>query len=108
MIKVKDEKLNANFPTLTSQENHYIREELKPLTDIIVNCMEKICSGAAILLKKHAPKQLKEHCEQLAYVRYQAGAMGIIVENLVSEGFLTVPEERANLCVYGVKKLLDK
>ena len=104
MIKVKDGKLNANFPTLTSQENHYIREELKPITDIIVNCMEKICSSAAILFKKHTPKQLKEHCEQLAYVRYQADAMGIIVENLVSDGFLIVPEERTNLCIFGVKR----
>ena len=105
MINVQDGILNANFPTLTSRESYYIRKELKPITDIIVGCMEEICSSAAILFKKHTPKELQEHCEQLAYVRYQADAMGIIVENLVSDGFLTVPEERTNLTVFGVKKL---
>ena len=104
MVSVKDGILCANFPTLTSRENHYIREELKPITDIIVGCMEKVCSSAALLFKKHTPKELKEHCEQLAYVRYQADAMGIIIEKLVEDKFLIVPEKRTNLCMFGVKR----
>lgn len=104
MITVKDGILNANFPTFTSKENHLIREDLKPLTDRVVTCMDEICSSAAALFSKHTPKELKKYCEQLAYVRYQADAMGIIVENLVDDGYLTVPEKRTNLCVYGVKK----
>ena len=98
MVSVKDGILCANFPTLTSRENHYIREELKPITDIIVGCMEKVCSSVALLFKKHTPKELKEHCEQLAYIRYQADAMGIIIEKLVEDKFLIVPEKRTNLC----------
>ncbi len=74
----------------------------------IVDCMDEICTGAAALFKKHTPKELKEHCEQLAYIRYQADAMGIIVEKLVAEGYLTVPEKRENSCVYGVKLAKNK
>lgn len=104
MITVKDGMLNPNFPTFTSKQNHLIREDLKPITGRVVTCMDEICSSAAVLFKKQTPKELKEHCEQLAYVRYQADAMGIIVENLVDDGYLAVPEKRTNLCVYGVKK----
>jgi hypothetical protein len=108
MISAKEGKLNANFPTITSKENYLIYEELKPIVNKIVDCMDGICSSAASLFKKHSPKELVERCEQLAYVRYQADAMGIIVENLVSDGFLSVPKERTNLCVYGVRKNSDK
>lgn len=104
MITVKDGILNANFPTFTSKENHIIRKDLKPITDRVVTCVDEICSHAAAIFKKHTPKELKERCEQLAYVRYQADAMGIIVENLVVDGYLTMPDKKTNLCMYGVKR----
>lgn len=56
--------------------------------------MDEICSRAAVIFNKHTPKELKEHCEQVAYVRYQADAIGIIVENLVADGYLTVPDKK--------------
>lgn len=108
MITVQNGVLKANFPTFTSKENYHIRNDLKPITVKIVDCMDKICTGAAALFKKHTPKELKDHCEQLAYIRYQADAMGVIVENLVAEGYLTIPEKRENLCVYGVKLAKNK
>lgn len=104
MITVKDGILNANFPTLTSKQNYLIGEDLKPITDRVVTCMDEICSSAAAIFNKHTPKELKEHCEQVAYVRYQADAIGIIVENLVADGYLTVPDKKTNLCMYGVKR----
>ena len=102
MITVRDGVLYANFPTFTSREAYIIRKELKPITDTVVDCMEKICRNAASLFKKCSPKELKDNCEQLAYVRYQADAMGIIVEKLVEDKFLTIPEKRTNLCMFGV------
>ena len=108
MISVQNGVLKANFPTFTSKENYRIRNDLKPIAVKIVDCMDKICTGAAALFKKHTPKELREHCEQLAYVRYQADAIGIIVENLVADGYLTIPEKRENLCVYGVKLAENK
>ena len=59
------------------------------------------------ICKKHVPTHLQDRCEHLAYVCHQADVMGIVVEKLVAEGYLTVPTEKTNLCVFGTRKLSE-
>ena len=81
-----------------------MRKELGDIIYQITECMDEICRLATEVFKKHTPKCFHDRCEHVCYVRHQADAMGIIVEKLVSDGYLTVPAEKANLCMFGVKK----
>ena len=84
-----------------------MQKKLHEISDLTMECMEKICGMAYGILKKHTPRHLHDRCEHLCCVRHQADAMGIIVEKLVNEHFLIVPEERTNLCMYGVIQKSD-
>ena len=108
MIKIDDGIIKANFPTFTSKNDYSMRKQLQPMTNDVVKCMNEICCKAAIIFKKHTPKELKDRCEQLAYVCHQADAMGIIIEKLVEQGYLVVPDEQTNLCIYGVRRVSDE
>ncbi len=108
MVAVENGMLKAKFPTITTRQAHHMRQELKETIDATIECMDKICTMATKICKKHTPKHLQDRCEQLAYVYYQADTMGIAVEKLVDEGYLIVPEEQINLCVFGVKRLSNK
>ena len=107
MIKIIDGKLKANFPTFTSKENYLMRKQLEEIIDEIVFCMLEICNLAVGLFKKHTPKCFHDRCEQLCFVRHQADAMAIIVEKLVNEGYLIVPNEKTNLTIFGVRRISD-
>lgn len=107
MITVNEGITKANFPVFTSRQNHLMRKQLQEIIDPITNCMEIICSIACEIFKRHTPKYFHDRCEHLCYVRHQADAMGIIIENLVRDGYLHVPEEKTNLCIFGVKRLSD-
>ena len=104
-VTVEDGKLKANFPTFNTRQSHYMRQQLKEAIDATMECMGKICEMTTDICRKHTPKHLQDRCERLAYVCHQADVMGIVVEKLVAEGFLTVPEEKTNLCIFGVRKL---
>ena len=104
-VVIENGLLKAKFPTFTTRQAHNMRQVLKDAIDATVECMDKICTMATEICKKYTPKHLQGRCERLAYVYYQADAMGIIVEKLVKDGYLTVPEEQTNLCVFGVKRL---
>lgn len=108
MIKIKDGKLKANFPVFTSRDNDFMRKQLKEIIDSTVFCMHEICKLAADIFKKHTPKYFQDRCEQLCYVRHQADAMSIIVQKLVNDGYLTVPSEKTNLTIFGVKRISNR
>lgn len=105
MLTVEDGKLKANFPTFTSKQHHRMQQELKEIIDATMECMEKICAMTTAICKKYTPKHLQDRCERMSYVFHQADAMGIIVEKLVADGYLLVPDTPTNLCVFGVRRL---
>ncbi len=105
MIAVENGVLKTKFPTFTTRQAHFMRQKLKKVIDATVECMDSICTMAAEICKKYTPKHLQDRSERLAYVYYQADTMGIIVEKLVADGYLIMPEEQTNLCVFGVKRL---
>lgn len=105
MVIVENDRLKANFPTFNTRQAYYMRQQLQEAIDAIMECMGKICELTTDLCKKHTPKHLQDRCERLAYVCHQADVMGIVVEKLVAEGYLAVPEEKTNLCIFGVRKL---
>lgn len=107
MVTVEEGKTKANFPIFTSRENHLMRKQLREIIDPTVECMEKICSMACEILKRHTPEYFHDRCDHLCYVRHQADAMGIIIEKLVKERYLIIPDQKTNLCVFGVKRISE-
>jgi len=106
-ITVSDGKTKANFPVFTSRDRYFMQKQLQAISDLTAECMEKICGMAYGILKKHTPKHLHDRCEHLCYVRHQADAMGIIMEKIVNDNYLTVPTQRTNLCMFGVIQKSD-
>ena len=104
MITVEDGKIKANFPTFNTRQSYWMRQQLKDIIDITMDCMGKICELTTDICKKYTPKHLQDRCERLAYICHQADVMGIVVERLVADGYLIVPDEQTNLCVFGVKR----
>ena len=105
MVVVENGWLKANFPTFNTRQAHWMRQQLRETIDATMECMGKICEMITDICKKHTPKHLQDRCERLAYVCHQADVMAIVVEKLVAEGYLTIPEEKTNLTIFGVKKL---
>ena len=77
---------------------------LQPITEQISDCMVEICDAAAEIVRSHTPKPLHSKCAQLASIHYQMDVMAWIVEKMVKDGFLLVPDTNEKLCVYGVKR----
>lgn len=90
------------FPVFAHESMVELCKMLSPLSVKVTECMDKICKQAATILDKYTPEHLKNNCEQFSYIRHQADTMAIIVHQLVEKGYLVVPNEKVNICMYGV------
>ncbi len=97
-------RLSPEFPVFTQSVFNNIYEKLEPSIMEAYQCMEKICRLAGEILADYAPKALKNRCGQLAFIHHQSNVMAYIMEALVEEKVLIVPDKRVNLCMFGVKK----
>lgn len=98
-------KLSPKFPVFKSEIfGGELKEILLPMIDTVCDAMIKICETAAETLMGYVPKNLKDKCGQLAHIHYQMDAMAFIIETLVAEKYLLIPDEKMNLCVFGVTK----
>lgn len=105
ILAVESGKVCPKFPVLTTKDLHFMRKDLQEIIDLTCECMEKICGLATEIFKKYTPNSLRDKCERLCFVRHQADAMAIIVEKLIENKFLLVPQEKTNLCIFGVKRI---
>lgn len=96
-------RLSPKFPVFTQSVLENIYEKLEPSIMETYQCMEKICCFAGEILADYVPKALKNRCSQLAFIHHQANVMAYIMETLVEEKALIVPDKRVNLCMFGVK-----
>ncbi len=104
VICIKDGKMKANFPVFTNKQKQEICELFNSVIAAAYDYAEELCRAALKLLKKHVPKNLSDKCEVLCHIRHQADAVAIIMEQLVKIGYLIVPDEKANLCFFGIIK----
>ncbi len=103
MIYVKNDVMKARFPVFSREEGDRIKLQVSELVELVKSCMQEICHRATVILKKYVPEHLKENCRYVCFLRHQSDTIGIIAEELVKIGYLKVPEERKNLCIYGVR-----
>lgn len=104
VISSDNGRLLPEFPVFSESVFDKVKEIIQPAIDETCNCMVEICDIAAETLKDFAPKALKDKCGQLARIRYQMDVMAFIVETMVKRNQLIVPDEKVNLCIFGVVK----
>ena len=97
--------MHPEFPVFSSEMMEtIIWPVLKPLAEDVCDCMAQICELAGQTLMNFVPKALYGQCNQLALIRYQMDVMGFIMETMVERKQLVLPETKANLCMFGVRR----
>lgn len=97
--------LSANFPVFTGKlfENE-VKKLLTPAIDEIAHCMDEISGLAIDRIRPSIPNALKDRCDYVIRISYMLDTIAYLVETMVEEGALTVPNEKANLCMFGVDR----
>ena len=55
------------------------------------------------ILAEHAPASLKEQCGDIAKIHHRLDVAALLIEELIKENKLIVPNEKTPLCIWGVK-----
>ena len=101
-IKSESGILDTNFPVFTQKSYDLIKTLLEPAVEEIFNLIAEICMIAEEELKKDVPSNMKKYCGHLANVHYQIESAAVMIEEMVHEGMLIVPNEKANVCMFAV------
>ena len=103
-ISCQNGVLSAEFPVFEESTFNKICEILKPLSEVVANCMVEVSDKAAVILAEHAPESVRAQCADIAKIHHRLDVMAFLMEKMVEKGNLFVPDERVNLCIFGVKK----
>ncbi len=99
-----DGRLSANFPVFSAATYQQLVELLKPISEMVADCVIEITDKAAQMLTEVAPAAVKEQCATIAGIHHGLDVMAFLMESLINSGKLMVPAEDTPLCVYGVRK----
>ena len=66
-------------------------------------CMIDISDKAEKILDEHAPAFLKGQCGDIAKIHHRLDVAAFLLEELIKENKLIVPNEKTPLCIWGVK-----
>ncbi|MBQ3100943.1 MAG: sigma-70 family RNA polymerase sigma factor [Clostridia bacterium] len=102
-IQINDGIAEALFPVFSNKAYEEICEIIKPVRDIIADCMIDISARAENILKEHVPSSVKDQCGDIAKIHHRLDVGAFIMEELISANKLTLPEEKVPLCVWGVR-----
>uniref|UniRef100_UPI0040575DEE sigma-70 family RNA polymerase sigma factor n=1 Tax=Acetatifactor sp. TaxID=1872090 RepID=UPI0040575DEE len=105
IISSNNGRLFPNFPVFSDEVFHQLEDILSPMIEETCKCMIQICNVAEETLKNYVPKALKDKCGQLSRINYQMNTMALIIEEMAANGQLTIPDERTNLCMFGVTRI---
>lgn len=103
-ILSEGDTLCANFPVLTEDVYHRVCDLLSPMIDEIAACMIAVSDNAEQLLKEYVPASVKDQCADIVKIHHRLDVAAFLLEALIEDNKLIVPEEKTPLCVWGVKK----
>ena len=73
------------------------------MSEMVADCMIEISNQAAIILSEHAPKGVKHQCDTIAKIHHRMTVAALLMENLIENKHLFIPDEKVPLCVWGVR-----
>lgn len=107
-ILCENNQLSANFPVFSSAVFTDICTMLSECIETVADCMIAISDKAETILLKIVPAHLHRQCGDVAKIHHRMDVAAFLLETLIRENKLTVPEEKTPLCVWGVDNTKDK
>ena len=77
---------------------------IRPVIEEVANCMIDISDKAEKILSEHAPTSLKGQCGDIAKIHHRLDVAAFLLEYLIKENKLILPEKKLPLCVWGVRE----
>lgn len=102
-VHLNDDKLSANFLVFELDIFEKICALTSEISEEVANCMIDISDKAEKILAEHAPASLKGQCGDIAKIHHRLDVAAFLVEELIKENKLIVPNEKTPLCIWGVK-----
>lgn len=96
-------KLSANFPVFDNATFKKLEKILSPLAEIVADCMITVSDLAEPILADHAPEAVRSQCKDIAKIRHRLDVTAFIIEKMIENKKLIIPNEKVPLCVWGVK-----
>ena len=102
-ILCENNKVSANFIVFDRDVFDKVTCILSDIIEEVANCMIDISDKAEKILAEHAPASLKEKCGDIAKIHHRLDVAAFLIEELIKENKLTVPNEKTPICIWGVK-----
>ena len=102
-ILCENNKLSANFIVFERDIFEKVTCILSDVIEEVANCMIDISNKAEKMLAEHAPALIKEQCGDIAKIHHRLDVAAFLLEELIKENKLIVPNEKTPLCIWGVK-----
>ena len=102
-ILCENNKLSANFLVFDKDIFEKVTFILSDIIEEVANCMIDISNKAEKFLAEHAPASLKAQCGDIAKIHHRLDVAAFLLEELIKENRLIVPNEKMPLCIWGVK-----
>ncbi len=104
VVSLEGDTLHANFPVLTEDVYHRVCDMLSLTIDAIADCMIAVSDKAEQLLKEYVPASVKDQCADIAKLHHRLDVAAFLMESLIDEKKLIVPETKTPICILGVKR----
>lgn len=95
--------LSANFPVFDKSAFEDVCQLLSDVIKEIVDCMIGISDKAEKILSEHAPNSVRDQCGDIAKIHHRLDVAAFLLENMIENKMLTVPDEKVPLCMWGVR-----
>ena len=95
--------MKAEFPVFESAVYRSLLGITDALSDKIAALMIKVSDIAEGVLGEYVPESIKDQCGDVAKIHHRLDVAAYLVESLVGDGKVTVPDREVPLCVFGVK-----
>ena len=102
-ILCENNKVSANFIVFDRDVFDKVTCILSDIIEEVANCMIDISDRAEKILAEHAPASLKEQCGDIAKIHHRLDVAAFLMEELIKENKLIVPNEKTPICIWGVK-----
>ena len=102
-ILCENNKLSANFIVFERDIFDKVTYILSNIIEEVASCMIDISDKAEKILAEHAPVALKDQCGDIAKIHHRLDVAAFLMEELIKENKLIVPNEKTPLCIWGVK-----
>lgn len=102
-IMIDGQNLSPNFITFDSGVYKKLLEMVAPIVEMVADCMIDISSKAEKVLMKSVPASVKNQCGAIAKIHHRLDVAAFLMEELIQEQKLAVPNEEMPLCVWGVR-----